>query len=56
MLLTAAAKLEGREYDTSKKVPPEVKLKVLEACRLTASGTNNTGVSSQFRTTIMSDS
>ena len=35
-----ATKLEVKEYDTTKKVPFEVKLKVLEACRLTASGMN----------------
>ena len=35
-----ATKLEVREYDTTKRVPPEIKLNVLEACRLTASGMN----------------
>lgn len=35
-----ATKLEVREYDPTKKVPTDVKLKVLEACRLTASGMN----------------
>lgn len=33
-------KLEVREYDSTKKVSPDVKLKILEACRLTASGMN----------------
>ena len=35
-----ATKLEVREYDPAKKVPNDIKLKVLEACRLTASGMN----------------
>lgn len=35
-----ATKLEVKEYDTTKKVPSDVKLKILEACRLTASGMN----------------
>jgi nitroreductase len=35
-----ATKLEVREYDAKKPVPMDVKLKVLEAARLTASGMN----------------
>jgi nitroreductase len=35
-----ATKLEVRDYDPAKKVPSDIKLKVLEACRLTASGMN----------------
>ena len=35
-----ATKLDVRDYDSTKKVPGDVKLKVLEACRLTASGMN----------------
>src|ERR1700731_618356 len=36
-----ATKLDVREYDTKKQVPKDVKLKVLEAARLTASGMNS---------------
>lgn len=35
-----ATKLDLREYDPTKKVPADVKLKVMESCRLTASGMN----------------
>ena len=36
-----ATKLEVREYDSKKPVPKDVKMKVLEAARLTASGMNS---------------
>lgn len=36
-----ATKLEVKEYDNSKNVPADVKLKVLQAARLTASGVNS---------------
>ncbi|MCL4518938.1 MAG: nitroreductase family protein [Thaumarchaeota archaeon] len=36
-----ATKLDVKEYDLKKSVPPEVKLKVLEAARLTGSGVNS---------------
>lgn len=36
-----ATKLEVREYDSSRQVPADVKLKILEAARLTGSGVNS---------------
>jgi nitroreductase len=37
---TIATKLDVREFDGKKKVPRDVKLKILEAARLTGSGNN----------------
>ena len=47
-----ATKLEVREYDSKKPVPKDVKMKVLEAARLTASGMN----SQHWRLILVQDS